>query len=223
MEFNIDQWMEEYCVRLKSLFDSRLRFVGIQGSYGRNEATENSDIDAVVILDQLAPADLKAYSEMLDSLRNRAKICGFISGWQELIHWEPSDLFQFYHDTKPIIGNLDDLLTLISNEDVLRAIRIGACNVYHACVHNMVHEKDPELLKNLYKSAAFTLQAICFVQSGTYIKKSADLLSLLAPPDKEILQIGMNLKKQPHIALNQFEQLSELLFQWAAGVISRNE
>ncbi len=32
-------------------------FVGLQGSYGRGEATESSDIDIVVILDELTEFD----------------------------------------------------------------------------------------------------------------------------------------------------------------------
>ncbi len=107
MQVNIDTWIQQYLSKLKSLFGSRLAFVGLQGSYGRAEATDSSDIDVVVILDHAEPKDLKAYSSMLDSLPNRDKICGFISGLQELKNWERSDLFQFYCDTTPILGNID--------------------------------------------------------------------------------------------------------------------
>jgi len=47
--------------------------------------------------------------------------------------WEPSDLFQFYYDTTPIVGSLDELLIKIDKEAVDRAIKIGACNIYHGC------------------------------------------------------------------------------------------
>jgi len=104
MDFNIDTWMKVYLGKLKSLFGSHLLFVGLQGNYGRGEATVNSDIDVVVILNHATPEDLKEYSVMLDTLPNREKVCGFISGHQELINWERSDLFQFYHDTNPIFG-----------------------------------------------------------------------------------------------------------------------
>jgi len=83
--------MKGYLDELKALFGSSLLFVGLQGSYGRGEATEGSDIDAVVILDQVTPEDLKAYGAMLDMLPNREKVCGFISGRQELLNWERSD------------------------------------------------------------------------------------------------------------------------------------
>ncbi len=219
MDFDINSWMKRYLDKVKSLFASHLLFVGLQGSYGRGEATDSSDIDAVVILDQVTPRDLKAYSAMLETLPNREKVCGFISGRQELINWERSDLFQFYHDTTPVFGSIDFLLSLIGKEDIYRAVRIGACNIYHICGHNMVHEKDAEILKALYKSAAFTVQAIYYYQTGTYIKQRAELITVLQSQEKEILQTGITLKKQPNMAQTEFERLSEIMFNWAAGLI----
>ena len=204
---------------MKSLFNLRLLFCGLQGSYGRGEATESSDIDLVVILNHATPEDLKAYSTMLDTLPNREKVCGFISGQQEIINWERSDLFQFYHDTTPIFGSIDFLLPLIGAEDVRRAIRIGACNIYHMCGHNMVHEKSTEILKALYKSAAFTVQAVYYDQTGTYIKQKAELIPMLQLQDKKILQSSIMLTDHINIEQTEFERLSELLFNWAAGLI----
>ena len=79
---------------------------------------------------------------MLDSLPDRELICGFLSGKEELLNWEPSDLFQFYYDTKPLKGCLDELLPLLDKAAVERAVKIGACNIYHGCVHNMLYEKN---------------------------------------------------------------------------------
>jgi len=85
MNFNIETWMKTYLIKLKTPFVSCLLFIGLQGSYARSEANENSDIDAVVILDHVTPQDLKVYSVMLDALQNREKVCRFISGQQELL------------------------------------------------------------------------------------------------------------------------------------------
>lgn len=219
MDFNINTWMQGYLDELKVLFGSRLLFVGLQGSFGRGEETDGSDIDAVVILDQASPEDLKAYAALLDMLPDREKVCGFISGRQELLNWERSDLFQFYHDTTAVFGSIDFLLPLIGKEDIHRAIRIGACNIYHMCGHNMVHEKDADILKALYKSAAFTVQAIYYDQSGTYIKQKSELLPMLQAKEQKIVQTGIALKKLPNIVQTEFERYSELLFNWAAGLI----
>ena len=219
MDFNINTWMTGFLGELKALFDSRLLFAGLQGSYGRDEATAGSDVDVVVILDQVTPDDLKAYSAMLDTLPNREKVCGFISGRQELLNWERSDLFQFYHDTTPVFGSIDFLMPQINQEDIYRTIRIGACNIYHLCGHNMVHEKDADILKNLYKSAAFTVQAVYFEKTGAYIKQKSELIPLLQPQEREILQTFINLKQQPNMAQTEFDRFSELLFNWAAGLL----
>ena len=144
---DITVWMRNFLQALNETFRERVWFVGLQGSYGRGEATETSDIDIVVILDQLSAADIQKYNTMLDALSNRELICGFLSGRDELLNWESSDLFQFFYDTTPIQGSLNELLALIDKSAVNRAIKIGACNIYHGCFHNMVHEKSEDILK----------------------------------------------------------------------------
>ena len=51
---------------LKKAFQNRLRYVGLQGSYMRGEAKENSDIDIMVVIQDLNIADLKLYRNMID-------------------------------------------------------------------------------------------------------------------------------------------------------------
>lgn len=217
---DLKAWTEAFLEKIQAQFGSRLEFVGLQGSQGRGEATDSSDIDVVVVLDSLVPEDLKAYSELLDSLPHRDKACGFISGRRELRNWERSDLFQFYHDTTPLLGDLENLLPPIGREDVRRAIRLGACNVYHLCAHNMVHGKDAAVLQGLYKSAAFTVQALGFEQTGVYWKRKTELLGRLRPAEQEILQAGMALKENPDLARTDFEDLSTRLLKWASGVLA---
>ena len=92
---DITAWTKNFLQTLNETFANRVWFVGLQGSYGRGEATETSDIDIVVILDQLSVTDIQKYNAMLDTLPNRELICGFVSGKDELLTWEPSDLFSF--------------------------------------------------------------------------------------------------------------------------------
>ncbi|MBG0788065.1 MAG: nucleotidyltransferase domain-containing protein [Anaerolineaceae bacterium] len=221
MSFEIDGWVNDFMASLKQLFGERLVFVGLQGSYNRGEATDQSDIDMVVILDEVAPADLREYSAMLDGLPNREKACGFISGLQVLKSWEFSDLFQFYHDTTPILGSLDFLRSAIGVEDVRRAIRMGACNIYHICGHNLVHQKSAGLLRSLYKSAAFTVQAVYYDQTGEYVRLKEDLIPLLQLDEREILEAVVALKISPELAEDAFDHYTDLLFNWAGGLIER--
>ncbi len=206
---NLTTWMDQFLQALTATFPNRVWFVGLQGSYGRGEATPQSDLDLVVILDHLSPADLCNYRAMLDTLPHRELLCGFFSGKDELLSWEPSDLFQFYHDTHPILGTLDDLLPLLDTAAVDRAIKIGACSIYHGCVHNLLYDHSEEILCGLYKSACFVIQAIYFRRSGCYIGKQTDLIPLVSPKEREILQTASYLKQGGKAEL---EKMSEKLF-----------
>jgi predicted nucleotidyltransferase len=213
---NIDLWMKHFTELLEDTFGNRVYFIGLQGSYGRCEATESSDIDVAVILDQLTADDIKKYSHMIDTLTHREKLCGFLSGKDELINWEPSDLFQFYYDTAPISGTLDELLTIIDNAAIDRAIKIGSCNIYHGCVHNMLFEKSDDIVHGLYKSASFVIQAIVFKNTSKYIKHQKDLLEVVNNEEKEILNDFIALKNGAAV---EFDTMSEKLFNWAGKLI----
>ena len=216
---DITAWMNDFLQKLNHKFENRVWFVGLQGSYGRGEATETSDIDIVVILDELSASDIQAYNAMLDSLPHRELICGFLSGKNELLNWEPSDLFQFYYDTAPIKGSLDELLAVIDETAVGRAIKIGACNIYHGCVHNMLHEKSDEILRGLYKSASFVIQAIIFQQTGKYIKHQKELLSVASPDEQAIVSTFLNLKNGGSV---DFSSMSEDLLAFAKKWIAES-
>ena len=209
---DINVWMNDFLQQLDEVFGSRIWFVGLQGSYARSEATENSDIDVVVILDTLSASDIKAYHDMLDTFPNRELICGFVSGKDEILNWEPSDLFQFYHDTTPIKGSLDELLPLIDHIAIDRAIKIGACNIYHGCVHNMLHEKSEDILKGLYKSASFVVQAIIYKLTGNYIQHQSRLLQVASIEERRITETFLKYKNGENV---DFNEASNLLFEWS--------
>ena len=216
---NIENWMETFIAKLNETFENRVWFVGLQGSYGRKEATESSDIDVVVILDKLVVEDIKSYGAMLDTLPNRELVCGFLSGKDEIFHWEPSDLFQFCYDTTPIKGSLDEVLALVDDTAVDRAIKIGTCNIYHGCVHNMLHEKSEDILRGLYKSASFVVQAIVFLETGKNVKHQKELLSVAAPDEQAIVDTFLNLKSGASL---DFPRASDALLAFAQKWIAQS-
>ena len=216
---DITNWMSNFLQTLNKTFENRVWFVGLQGSYGRGEATETSDIDVVVILDELSAKDIQIYNGMLDTLPHRKLICGFLSGKNEIMNWEPSDLFQFCNDTTTIKGTLEEVFALIDENAINRAIKIGACNIFHGCVHNMLHEKSEDILRGLYKSASFVMQAIVFKQTGNYIKYQEELLKVVSSDELVIVENFMNLKNGGTV---DFSLMSETLFDWAKKWISEN-
>ena len=216
---DITTWMQNFLQTLNETFGDRVWFVGLQGSYGRGEATETSDIDIVVILDELSAMDIQTYNNMLDTMSHRELICGFLSGKNEILNWEPSDLFQFCHDTTPIKGSLGEVLAVVDDNAVNRAIKIGACNIYHGCVHNMLHEKSEDILRGLYKSASFVVQAIAFKETGNYISHQKELLQVVSSNEQVIVETFLNLKNGGTV---DFDLMSETLFTWSKKWISEN-
>lgn len=214
---DINLWMNTFLQTLSETFGKRVWFAGLQGSYGRGEATQDSDIDIVVILDELTPQDIKTYDKMLDTLENRELICGFLCGKKELLSWDAPDLFQFFNDTNPIIGSLKELLPLIDEDAVNRSIKTAVCNIYHGCVHNMLYEKSTDILKNLYKTAYFTVQAIAFKETGKYIRHQEALLESVQESEQIIIKNYISLKNAENI---NFDEMCNTLFLWAGKCIT---
>ena len=216
---DITAWINSFLQTLNKTFGDRVWFVGLQGSYGRGEATETSDIDIVVILDELSAMDIQTYNDMLDTLSHRELICGFLSGKRDIMNWEPSDLFQFCHDTTPIKGSLNEVMAVVDESAVNRAIKIGACNIFHGCVHNMLYEKSEDILRGLYKSASFVVQAIAFKQTGNYISHQKELLQIVDSDERVVIETFLKLKNGGTV---DFDLMSETLFAWSKQWIAKN-
>ena len=213
--FNITQWLNVFQKKLISLFGNRVKFFGLQGSYGRGEQAAGSDIDVVIILDEVSFKDLQMYQSMLDSFKEHDMICGFVSGERELINWEKSDLLQLVLDTKPIIGSLEHLQNLFSDEDIRRSVLTGACNLYHACSHNFLHAKDSSMLVGLYKAARFTVRMKHLLDTGSYISSMKLLSEHVTDKDRTILNIASSEFQE-----KDFTEYSRILTEWASETIT---
>lgn len=204
-------WMKEFQEAVRAAFGERVVCIGLQGSRGRGEASETSDIDAAVIFDRLCPDDLRRYDRAVSAL-----LCGFVAGRAELERWDDADLFQFWFDTTPVYGSLDFLRPRITEAAAQRAVRMGACNLYHACAHNMLHEKSPEVLGALLKSAVFTVQVKHCCAHGAYIRQHRALCRAVSGADREIVEAALAAKAGKAL---DFEKTSDLLFAWAGELI----
>ena len=218
--FDINVWLDIVIKKLQKEFEQRLLFVGLQGSYNRGEATPNSDIDIVVILDNLSFEDLKKYHLIIDSMPDKDKSCGFISGKDELQNWSKSDLFQFFYDTKSLYGNLKDIIQPPSIDEIKQSIKISSENLYHASIHSFVHSNNyVEDLQNLYKSTFFILQAKYFIETKKYIPTKIQLLELLNGIDRDILNICVNRNNITGNEPIELENLYKMLIQWSSDNI----
>lgn len=216
MELELGPWLDAFTAAVTGAFPGRVVCIGLQGSRGRGEARADSDIDMVVILDRLEYDDLARYRAAVEGLPHRELLCGFVSGREELLAWDPAELFQFYHDTRPVLGDLEFLRGRFGWEDAERAVRAGLCGVYHGCVHNSLHERDPALLAGLYKSAVFTLQARHFLATGRFLRRHRDLLGELEGEEREILRRALDFRAGGQPSL---EEDGALLLRWCGRLL----
>ena len=214
---NIKIWMEELAKKLSEQFGLRLLFLGLQGSYGRGEANENSDIDVVAVLDRVALSDLDVYRAIVRQMPEGEKACGFLCGAAELKSWPKYDLCQLARDVRGFHGALEPLLPTMDRSDLADAAAIGASGLYHAAVHTYLYadrESWPGFLKEAHKGAFFTLRALYELRTGEDVRAKRDLLPRLRGDERAILAYGMNGKGGP--AEGAFARL----LRWSASVMA---
>ena len=185
---DINSFMESFKEDLLSFFGDNLLFLGLQGSYGRGEAKETSDIDPVIILQQCGKDEILKYRAYIDTLPEKDILCGFVSSIDELRAWESTDIAQLILDTKPIYRDLTELCPRITRDDIRRAVQQGACAIYHATSHNILHARDWSILSELYKSARFTIRVKHYLQTGVYVSAFRELTTVVDEEEKAILE-----------------------------------
>ena len=183
--------MESFKENLLTLFGDNLLFLGLQGSYGRGEAKETSDIDPVIILQQCGKDEILRYRSYIDTLPERDILCGFVSSIDELRAWESA---------------LAELCPPITGDDIRRAVQQGACAIYHASSHNILHARNWSILPELYKSARFTIRMKHYLQTGVYVSAFIELTAVADEEERTILEA-----KGPDTENDAF-----MLLEWAS-------
>lgn len=186
----IQSWMEELKTRLLERFGGRLLFLGLQGSYGRGEAGEDSDIDVAAVLDRAELADLNAYRAIVSQMPEGEKACGFLCGAEELKNWPRFDLLSLVQDTRAVHGTLEGLLPPMGRAELAQGAAIGASGLYHAACHTWLYapkEEWPGFLKQANKSAFFVLRALHELRTGERARTRRELLPLLAGDERALL------------------------------------
>ncbi len=83
----------------------------------------------------------------------------------------------------------------------------------------MLYEKSEDILRGLYKSASFVVQAIAFKQTGNYISHQKELLKVVSADEQVIVATFLNLKTGGTV---DFMLMSETLFAWSKKWIDEN-
>lgn len=219
--FKIDEYISSLIELLKTAYQERLLYVGLQGSYLRGEATENSDIDIMVVISDMSVADLAKYREAISSLEDYDKSCGFICGIEELQNWNPLEICHLLHTTKDYYGTLAELVPEYTETDVRNFVKMSLGNLYHEICHRYIHapkEKNIAKLPFTYKSVFFIMQNLYYLNSGKFVGTKKELQEALSGKDRLVLETAISLSNGTQI---DFDETFDLLFTWCKETMIR--
>ena len=135
----LESWLKAYADRMEAAFGERLVLLGLQGSYRRGEATEESDIDLVAVLNRVDVEELRQYRALIREMPEGEKACGFIAGQEELRNWPRWDLYQLAGDVRVLRGRAEAVFPAFTAADARQAAREGAAALYHAACHSFLY------------------------------------------------------------------------------------
>lgn len=217
--------METYTARLlellKDRFGERLVYLGLQGSYLRNEAKESSDIDIMAVIDGITVEDLKRYRETLVDVGDYEKACGFLCGREELAAWNPLEVCHLLHTTKDLYGTLSEYLPEYTAEDERNFVKVSVGNFYHELCHRYLYadrEKNIAGLPAACKQVFYILQNLYFIETGVFYNSKAELLCHLEGQDREVFALSQRLQEDTEF---EFDAALSLLLTWCRDTLGK--
>lgn len=190
---DVEGYLQKLIVACQNAFGDRLVYVGLQGSYMRNEATEKSDIDVMIILENFSAADMDAYRTILKNIGEYERSCGFICGRDEIMRWNPLEVCQLLHTTKDMFGELKDFLPQATREDEINYIKLSLGNLYHELCHRYIHadrKKNITAFRGTCKGLFFLIQNLHFLESGTFAVTKRELKERVSAEDCVVLEMA---------------------------------
>ena len=216
--FDAYDYLRNVIEECKNAFCGRLLYVGLQGSYMRGEATESSDIDVMIILENFSVADMDVYREILKKTGNYERSCGFICGRDEMTRWNPLEVCQLIHTTKDLFGELKDFLPQATREDEINYVKLSLGNVYHELCHRYIHadrEKNIAKLRVTGKNLFFLIQNLHFLESGSFAVTKRDLKEQVSEEDRAVLEIACLPDDY------DFDTAFQVVFRWCQNAFIR--
>ena len=217
----IEEYIDGLTDILADAFGERLVYIGLQGSYLRNEATENSDIDIMAVIDDISVEDLDTYRQALVSIGNFDKSCGFICGRADLSHWNPLELCHLLNTTKDYYGELKNLVPAYTMEDERNYVKFSLNNLYHEICHRYIHadrEHNISRLPVTCKSVFYIVQHLHYLRTGNFVPTKRELLECVQDEDKAVLEFSISLRNDDGY---DFDRAFSLLFRWCQSALAR--
>ncbi|MCR4885168.1 MAG: nucleotidyltransferase domain-containing protein [Clostridiales bacterium] len=218
--FDLDKYLADLILNCRSVFRERLLYMGLQGSWLRGEAHENSDIDIMVILDGFSVQDMDIYRGILEKTGFYERSCGFICGKEEMKRWNPLEVCQLCHTTKDLLGVLTDFLPHATGDDEINYVKLSLGNLYHELCHRYIHadrDKNAARFRGTCKNVFYLIQNLHFLESGCFILSKKELKEAVAQEDRLILELD----ELPDGY--DFDQAFSSLFVWCQKAFARIE
>ncbi len=216
--FQLQSYLNRLVSECRSAFRDRLLYVGLQGSYLRGEANEDSDIDVMLILDRMTADDMKIYQSILKQIGYYEKSCGFICGRDELKRWNPLEVCQLLHTTKDLFGCLSDYLPDATRADEINYVKYSLGNLYHELCHRYIHvdrEKNRNKFRATCKGIFFLLQNLYDLERGVFAVTKQELCALASEEDRIVLSMT-DLPEE-----YDFERMFRIVFAWLQNAFLR--
>ena len=218
--FDLDRYLNDLISNCRTVFGDRLLYVGLQGSYLRGEAHEDSDIDVMLILDQFSVQDMDRYREILKRIGFFERSCGFICGRDELLRWNPLEVCQLRHTTKDLYGTLADYLPPAKWGDEVNYVKLSVGNLYHELCHRYIHadrERNIAAFRGTCKGVFFLMQNLHYLESSRFIITKKELMAAASEEDRRVLELA----ELPDGF--DFDRAFSVLFAWCQSVFTRLE
>ena len=216
--FVVEEYLQKLIGACNNAFGDRLVYMGLQGSYMRGEATDKSDIDVMIVLEDFSVADMNMYRGILKEIGEYEKSCGFICGRKEMMQWNPLEVCQLRHTTKDLLGELKEFLPSSTREDEINYVKLSLGNLYHELCHRYIHadrKKNIAAFRGTCKGLFFLIQNLHFLESGSFAVTKRVLKEQVSEEDRTVLDMAGSPDDF------DYDMAFRLVFDWCQSAFDR--
>lgn len=223
----VDAWLAEFVERLRATFGDRLAFVAQHGSWARGEAHADSDMDALVVVDRIADADLAAFREVIASMPEGGRMAsGLFSSVAEMRAMPRHQLYQYFWGCTPLHGSMGVVVAAPSAAELLLDVRVKASTNLHVARHYLLFPHDlPKKVHALhypFKECFYALHEWMLVQRGEFFPRKDDLLAVLTDADdRAVVTVARDWRWTEDDRTARPLHYIELLERWSRRILER--
>lgn len=225
----VNNWLSEFTDKLKNKFGARLVFAANHGSWARGETHPGSDIDILVILDDVSEDDLKTFRCIIGDMSDGGvNTSGLLMSVAELQQAPAGDLVQFFYGRNVLHGSLEGIVELPDSTELLTDVWLKAnMNLHHARHYLLFPHDLPKVVHRLlypFKDCFYALQFWFLATEGKYITRKDDMLPMLDnDTDKQAVITARDWYKSADDRTARPEYYINLLERWSRGMLRKLE